>query len=44
LIQQQVIKLAAVAASEDDAVLIADSDVTWRRTRVAGPIIGPTDQ
>jgi len=30
-IQQQVIKLAAVAASEDDAVLIADSDVEFFR-------------
>lgn len=30
-IQQQVIKLAAVAASEDDAVLIADSDVEFIR-------------
>jgi hypothetical protein len=30
-IQQQVIKLAAVAASEDDVVLIADSDVEFIR-------------
>ena len=30
-IQQQVIKLAAVAASEDDVVLIADSDVEFVR-------------
>jgi hypothetical protein len=30
-IQQQVIKLAAVAASEEDAVLIADSDVEFFR-------------
>jgi Family of unknown function (DUF6492) len=30
-IQQQVIKLAAVAASEDDVVLIADSDVEFFR-------------
>jgi hypothetical protein len=30
-IQQQVIKLAAVSASEDDAVLIADSDVEFFR-------------
>jgi hypothetical protein len=30
-IQQQVIKLAAVAASEDDVVLIADSDVEFLR-------------
>jgi len=30
-IQQQVVKLAAVAASEDDAVLIADSDVEFIR-------------
>lgn len=30
-IQQQVIKLAAIAASEDDAVLVADSDVEFVR-------------
>ena len=30
-IQQQVIKLAAIAASEDDAALIADSDVEFLR-------------
>src|SRR6202048_156061 len=28
-IQQQVIKLAAIAASEDDAVLVVDSDVEF---------------
>jgi hypothetical protein len=38
-IQQQVIKLAAVAASEDDVALIADSDVEFVRQFSAGMFI-----
>ena len=39
-IQQQVIKLAAVGASEDDVVLIADSDVEFVRPFTAEDWLG----